>query len=194
VVTQELSGLLRDTIEIHDLGSLGAADDLGGGGAEAERLEVPVWHQSQTLWCWAAASSAIANFYVGREQWRQCQVAAGVVSSPDCCANGSACNAEASLRTALTVVGSFRELRDRCLTMDEITAEIRARRPIGVRTLWASGKGHFIAISGYRRTSDGDVINVEDPWYDASDVVYDRLVEAYPPDDGVWTHSYLTEP
>jgi len=73
------------------------------------------------------------------------------------------------------------------LTRQELSVEIAAGRPIGVRIQWVQGGGHFVTISGY---SD-DVVEVSDPWYGDSPVDYLTFKTRYQ-GIGRWSHSYRT--
>jgi hypothetical protein len=163
---------------------------LGGGTAyHIVGFHVPL--QEQDNWCWAAVAKGVAA-HVGAV-WQQCDIA-GLELGQSCCpagTNSGVCNLPWYLDLALTRVGHFRAMvGSPAPLVPQVSHEIHAHHPVGVRIGWSGGGGHFVAIRGYS-THGGQFVDVEDPWYHASTVTYAVLLSAYQ-GTGSWTHTYWT--
>jgi hypothetical protein len=175
---------------LNPIGGPFLAAPLGGGPA----CQIPGFHvplQEQTNWCWAGVAVGVAARYGA--VWQQCNLA-GLELGQQCCPAGTnpgACNVPYYLDRALARVGHFRTMIAGAAPFTpQVTAEINASRPVGVRIGWSGGGGHFVAIAGYS-TNGGQFVDVEDPWYSASTVTYAVLQSAYK-GTGTWTHTYWT--
>ena len=85
----------------------------------------------------------------------------------------------------------------RPLRFSEVQREIDAA-PARMRQIaWYGGGGHFVVISGYRLSASGlELVEVADPLFPSSTILYDVLVSAYqnaqePSGGGEWTASFL---
>ena len=80
------------------------------------------------------------------------------------------------------------------LSFAEIQSEIARNSPVGSRVAWFGGGGHFQAIVGWLVGHGGTkYIDVSDPIYLDTQIAYSEFVASYQ-SNGVWTHSYLTQP
>src|SRR6202521_391800 len=185
----DFDDLIASTREVHfpDLSASAVRAVVAPGSAH---LEFELWHQLMTMWCWAAVSSAIGNYYAGTELWTQCSVAS-LVRGKKCCPTNPVCNKGNSLKLALMDVGHLNRMFARPLSVADIQAQIDRRHPVGVRIARYNNGGHFIVIDGYSVSNDGELISVEDPWTGSHDVVYHELVTAYA-GKGSWSHAYVT--
>jgi hypothetical protein len=65
-----------------------------------------------------------------------------------------------------------------------------------VRIRWWNGSGHFVVISGYRRTADGhDSVEISDPWHENVLIPFEEFSHSYrsegrPNGGGTWSHTY----
>ena len=144
--------------------------------AQAQVLDVKNTEQEKTLWCWAASSKAILDYYkVVRQQcdiaeWVRVTATLNKYGSVNCCENGSdSCNywnwnyGEAgSIQDILVHFGNIQnEGLAYPLTKEQITSDIQKNRLFVIRWGWVNGNGgHFIVGHGI----DGDNIYFMNPW------------------------------
>lgn len=164
---------------------------------EQRYLHLTMQTQQQSNWCWAAVSTSVAHFYSSSSPWTQCSVVNAELGASTCCTNGSSssCNQPWYLDLALTRVGHLDHWAGGTATRQQIMTEIDHRRPLGVRIGWSGGGGHFVAIDGYEEDQnerDGGIVEVTDPIYGTSRLLYETLVSSYQ-STGSWTHSYWTK-
>lgn len=163
---------------------------LGGAPPDGNQLAFDCERQTQSQWCWAAVAVSVARYYSSRTGWSQCALVRAELHRATCCEDGAACDQPWYLDRALARVGhSDGGIAAGALSFAEITAEVDAREPIGVRIGWRSGGGHFIVIEGYSR-ADG-LVEVEDPIEGHAQMTYEALVGDYG-GAGAWTHTYRT--
>jgi len=160
-----------------------------------EKLDFAVQRQKQTNWCWAAVSASVAAFYNSKTPWTQCKVATAVTGTGCCGPTGAQppCNVPNYLERALSTVGHYRGRKVGTITYSSVKNQIASDNPIGVRVEWPNGDGHFVAIFGWRETSDGrQYIWVGDPNKGLREILLSDLRTGYGEDDGKWTHSYFS--
>lgn len=152
--------------------------------------------QLEELWCWAAVSVAVDQYFAPESTLTQCAVA-GRVFRRECCAEAEPCNQATSLATALETIDRRPRRLGHELAFGEIRAEIDAGRPVCVRIGWRGGGGHFVVIHGYWVSPSGvPHVDVADPLFPSGRWTYDDFVSAYQNGEvahggGVWTHTYL---
>jgi hypothetical protein len=153
--------------------------------------------QREDKWCWAAVSVTVDHYFSPGSTSTQCRVARNVLGVTQCCSDPDVCNTPAKLQTALTAVRKLKDTLTRPLEFDEIRQEIEAGRPVCVRIGWSGGGAHFVMISGYRLSASGaKLVEVADPLFPNSTILYDVLVSAYqnaqdPAGGGQWTATFL---
>ena len=153
--------------------------------------------QREDKWCWAAVSVSVDHYFSPGSASSQCRVARDVLGIAQCCSNPDDCNTPARLQAGLSVVGRLKAILLRPLQFNEIRREIDALRPVCVRIAWNGGGGHFVVISGYRLSASGaQLVEVADPLFPSSTVLYDVLISAYqnaqePLGGGQWTATFL---
>lgn len=158
------------------------------GGFVRLRPRVRLAPQGGRPWCWACVTSAIVNFYRGRDVLEPCRVA-NRYPPRDCCARPDGCNTEAALSNILDELRALEKpphgvLPHRAPNHDAIRAQIEANRIVAVLTRrW---DGHFVIVEAISRNRVGGVVRILDPERPAPQDV------AWPPDD--WAEWYATKP
>lgn len=154
--------------------------------------------QCHSNWCWAAVASSVSAFNDNSSTFTQCRIANLELHRQDCC--DSPCGADEvefnvphTLGSPLNRVGCLdRLVRDQRATRIEVQQELNAGRPLCVRTIWAGGGAHFLAIVGY--LPDSDSLVLEDPLYGPTpEISFDRFCTDYQDAGGVWTDTYYTK-
>lgn len=192
-------------------GTVNCQYNASGGGNESfflnmadQSLVFTMQHQTQTNWCWDAASCSIAAYYNPNTQWTQCTLANTVFGRADCCnldANGvSTCNwgcwPDVSSNGAgpgpLQAVGHYTKTLTSALTPVQLGAQIANSAPVVCNISWRGGGGHIVALRGRSLVSGVDHVSVGDPWYGDSDQVYNTFQTNYQ-GSGTWDHSYPTK-
>ncbi len=162
---------------------------------DGKKLKFGIEGQRQTNWCWAAVSVSIASYYDPHTRWTQCKVATSVTGG-NCCGPGASlppCNLPNFLEVALSMVGHHKKAIPRSASYSSLQTEIASDRPLGVRVEWPNGDGHFLAIFGWRTTSDGrKYISIGDPNKGIRQILISDLRTNYAEDGGKWTHSYYS--
>jgi hypothetical protein len=153
--------------------------------------------QDQNKWCWAAVTVAVNRFFDRSSTLDQCHVADHQLGRADCCPKDATCNQAWDLDAALDGEGNldppvqgtipFRQIRTRIGT---------AARPIACRVEYATGRGHFVAISGCRETDKNRWVLVEDPGRGAKIYhLWTTLKANFGGSAGAkWTDTYHTKP
>lgn len=146
--------------------------------------------QVQSLWCWAAVASSVAEFYERRGH-QQCLLATKVLRRDGCCTAPSTCNTMASLADALTAVESYAGKSEGTVPLESIQRQIDFKRPVGIRIGRDDGTGHVVSVIGYDDESgDSCTLEIGDPWTGRNFVRYGMLVSGY--GSGRWSHTYFT--
>lgn len=192
-------------------GTVNCQYNASGGGNESfflnmvdQNLNFVMQHQSQTNWCWDAASVSIAAYYTPNTAWTQCTLANTVFGRGDCCnldANGvSVCNwgcwpdaaPSANNPGPLQAVGHYTKTLTSALTPAQLGAQIANSAPVVCNISWAGGGGHIPVLRGRSLVNGIDHVSVGDPWYGDSDQTYNTFKTAYQ-GSGTWDHSYPTK-
>ncbi|MEP2103767.1 MAG: papain-like cysteine protease family protein [Parasphingorhabdus sp.] len=161
--------------------------------ATKNSLNFIMQNQTQTQWCWAAVSTSISLFYQSGSTWRQCKVANKAWSRTDCCGAGASglCNNPWYLDRALKLVEVFDRMTGASESFVASKSEIDSGNPLCLRVGWSNGGGHFLAIVGWRKTSNGnEYYDVDDPIYGRQTILKFQLESSYQ-GRGKWTHSYF---
>jgi hypothetical protein len=121
--------------------------------------------QADSNWCWAAVTASVANYYIGKDTWKQCELANLAFNRKDCC-NSSSCNKDLPLERALYLTRNVREFRAQVL-FEDIIKEIDDGRPIPIQLVpWKGDLAHMIVITGYDNDyPDKPKIEIQDPNY-----------------------------
>lgn len=148
--------------------------------------------QQQTLWCWAAVTSSIQQFYYGTGQ-TQCELANHFFSQTSCCTDGTTaqCNRCYDVATALQYANVLVRSEGGPVSMDVIRNEIDNQRPLGVGVAWATSGAHAMAIAGYYQILGDQLLLITDPWYGDSVIFYSQFPASYF-GGGSWFESWLT--
>ena len=139
---------------------------------QARTLTVPYIGQRTPVWCWAATSTMVLQYY--GVQVDQCQIVTTYLQR-DCCFFGVGdqfCGVTASLSTmqaAMQYGGVRSTYVPSPLTFDQIVNEIGAGRPI-IMAYRGSFSGHVVVLVGYNRANQTLVIY--DPFYGPVTVPY----------------------
>ena len=118
--------------------------------------------QTESNWCWAAASTSASHFYWWLSTWTQCRVANAELGHNDCCNSSvpSACNVPWFLDRALTRTNNFVSMMGQ-VSFQQVKNEIDAGRPVGARIGWNGGGGHFMMIYGYSRILSTEYFDID---------------------------------
>ena len=172
-----------------------AAAAVGGAGTlAANTLGFNMQAQTESNWCWAATSVSVSRFYWAASTWLQCKVAGLELHAGNCChtPTSAPCNVPWYLDRALTRTNNFVSISGP-LTFAQVSAEIDAGRPVGARTGWLGGGGHFMVIYGYSEDTDGtQYFDIDDPIYGKSHLKVTEFSASYQ-GSGTWTHAYITK-
>jgi len=158
-------------------------------------------HQEQDNWCWAATSCSVERFYNQVSTWTQCKIANSALVRNDCCGAGAGgpCNQGWYLDRVLQLVGHMNVFSNGVINPDQIDGEMGQGRPVGIRTAWAGGGAHFLALRGRYTLWDANQqayinwVSVSDPWYGDSEVLYSTFLNSYQ-GSGTWAQTYTTKP
>lgn len=164
------------------------------------RLNLNVQHQLQTNWCWSAVSVSVSLYYNPVSTWTQCSLVTTTFNT-DCCTDGSTatCNRSWYLDYALKTVGCLNYWEGSAIPYPNVQTTMNANTPMGVRTQWSNGGGHFLTIVGYATVTAANnsiyqYLYLSDPWYGNSMVLYSVFCTNYQNIGGTWTDSYFTQP
>lgn len=162
-------------------------------------LSVPTVIQSQTNWCWAAASKAVINYYGGEADENQIVETArahnpnyyGTVSCyknpvpANCNKSNSMYGATSSIEYLLKIWKINSLGTDSAISFTDLMTLINERKPIIGRIAWKNangqlnGGGHAVVLIGYNKVtySNGTV---------------EPLIAVMDPLDGIFTANYNT--
>jgi len=164
------------------------SDDLGS----TFKLE----RQLQSQWCWAAVSVSVRRHFDALSTWRQCSVADAVLTGGgQCCTDGAACNRTFQLDVALNQLDCLADSHSDIEPFSRIRSEIARGRPVCCFIDWQNGTGHFVVVTGWRRSPGGpEMVLVADPASGGTaDMPFNALRCAYAK-RGRWSWSYRTKP
>ena len=170
-----------------------AADLTAAAALDGKVLDMDVPHQEQDCWCWCAVTVGTAAFFDPTFDRSQCKAANRVLKRTDACQSPTdpAVNTMFALDDALAEFGLLRAFIPKPITFDEVALEIRAGNPVGAMVFFLdSGLRHVLAIRGFRK-SPIQMILVDDPLYEESEVPFDDFCRRYR-GTGVWKMTYLT--
>ena len=156
-------------------------------------MDFPNMQQAKGLWCWAAVSLSVEEYFNKGTLWTQCKIASEV-KQKDCCADSEQCDYADQLELALTKVGRFRRMLARRLTVPELRNELSAKYPVCARIGWCNGGGHYVVVAGYdaSKSADNPILEIADPWFGANPLSYTEF-SFYYNHRGKWTHTYLVK-
>ncbi|MET1088190.1 MAG: papain-like cysteine protease family protein, partial [Arthrobacter sp.] len=158
-----------------------------------KQLSFNMQAQTQSNWCWAAASTSVSHYYWWFSHWTQCKVCNAELNRNDACNSPvpAACNVPWYLDRALTRTKNYVSITGP-VTFAQIRAEIDAGRPLGARVGWNGGGGHFVVIYGYARIFGAQYVDIDDPIYGKSHLRLSDFSSNYQ-GSGTWTHTYYTK-
>jgi len=168
------------------------------GGSAANVLNFSIESQKQTNWCWAAVSKSVALYYSKTPHWTQCEVATKAlkleIGNIPCCASptNQKCNIPWYLGRALDVVGAFKKRVDKAESLSTVKNEISNDNPLCVRVGWRTGGGHFLAILGWKETTNVSYLEIDDPIHGRQTIKETKFRNNYR-GSGTWTHSYFVK-
>jgi len=61
--------------------------DIWGNLIQSRQLAFAMQAQTESNWCWAAASTSVSHYYWFLSTWTQCRVANAELGRGDCCAS-----------------------------------------------------------------------------------------------------------
>jgi MYXO-CTERM domain-containing protein len=129
--------------------------------SSAKVIGVPEIFQQQTMWCWAANTHCVLEYY--GNPMVQCEIVEYAHSNNSCCASPGSCNNGGSMNNIQDPLDHFGSIDSYnysgALSQAEIIEEIDNYRPF-VIGWWMGGGGHVVVGHGYQ---DDDVY-VMDPW------------------------------
>ncbi len=159
----------------------------------SKQLSFTMQAQTQSNWCWAAASTSVSHYYWWFSHWTQCKVCNAELNRTDACNSPvpAACNVPWYLDRALTRTRNYVSITGP-VTFAQIRAEIDAGRPLGARVGWSGGGGHFMVIYGYARIFGQQYLDIDDPIYGKSHLRLSDFSSNYQ-GSGTWTHTYYTK-
>jgi hypothetical protein len=135
-------------------------------------------------------ATGVGNWFEGGGSHELCEVASRYLGA-SCCPELVACNQDERLSDVLQSIGHLASSENRRLSFDEVIAEIRRDRPVGVRVRWRQGPlGHVMVISGYICRQGERWLVLEDSLFGHNE----RLVREFPnfKIPSTWNYSYLT--
>lgn len=160
-----LPSFLGPAVKVPD-NRVGLLDKSLEAARSATPIEVPIVVQSQLLsnWCWAAVTASVREYFAEPNSKAQCEVATEFLVI-QCCPPGpdifnNPRNREYNIKTALGANSPGQPIK-RPLVAGEITASVKAGRPVCCVIRWENGRLHFVLLTGFVAGS-GSVI-VRDP-------------------------------
>jgi hypothetical protein len=146
--------------------------------------------QEQDEWCWAAVSLSVERYFSPTSPLTQCMIA-GQLLGARCCDDPEACNQPAKLQDALKLVRRLTgDPTAGPLSFTDIQKDLDGGRPVCLRIGWDGGGGHFVILVGYGLSRSGArLVEVEDPLYGSSIVIYEEFISRYL-SSGQWTATY----
>jgi hypothetical protein len=170
-------------------------------------------HQEESQWCWTAVATSVARKYDPNSALMQCDVACALYKSQNtplaCCGiDRPTCNQPQALSDVLRITGNLSGNAidregvpiDHIADFDFLAAQIGQDRPVCIRIGWPPDctLGHFIVITGFRKTDTGELmVDVQDPEDDAVDdpkaITIAELTTNYALVGGKWTWTYRTQ-
>jgi hypothetical protein len=156
--------------------------------------------QAHSEWCWAAVGVSIKHYFSPDSKLRQCELADEVLGTVD-----EACkeqfdpnlNTTEYLQHVLSHLGALQQTMEGPLAFDDIHAQIVGKcLPVCAEIEWFGllPGGHFVVVYGCPVTASGEQwVDVADPFYGFSTILYDEFVNSYL-NDGEWAYTFLVKP
>lgn len=178
--SSRLPRLLPTLLAAALVASCGSATGTHGGGGIAPRTTLEYGRlpyldhvpQTQSRWCWAAASATIINSAQGTD-YSACEIASQALGR-NCCASPGSCNVTNSVYAFPHILrphGFGSGVLEGTVPFDRMKREIDAGRPVLIRVESPFGEGHFVVLVGYdiaRVDATGEILRhvlVSDPMY-----------------------------
>jgi hypothetical protein len=131
---------------------------------EEKILNVPLYAQQTSMWCWAGSGEMIMTFLGGHVA--QCTQANSRFGRSDCCNTPT---------PAACVQGGWPEYNKwgfafsstpwgTALTWAQLKGQIDINKPIGFSWGWTGGGGHYMVAKGYTTSGGVNQVAVNDPW------------------------------
>ncbi len=137
---------------------------------------------------WAAVGHSVSMYYNKKSSIRR--ITSGVKKMDQAVQGPVLSNATSSLKNALKVTGSHRQLMHKQLSPSHIKKEIQNKRPVCVRfQLEGSSSGHYVVIYGFTQNRNNLTLHIADPWDGYHDVDYEFMPLHF---KASWTNTYLT--
>ncbi|GGX85730.1 papain-like cysteine protease family protein [Streptomyces hiroshimensis] len=148
--------------------------------------DINMQKQEKTQWCWDASGNTIAAYWgYNYTQTQFCDLAHAATGVS--CANqpatlGDMAGAWGRMGFSNTGTGVSSSL-----SFNEVSNEVNAGRPMGVRIGWTSGGGHMNVVYGYDESDN--TIGVGDPWPDTQTYTWWKYADYVSNSSFKWTHS-----
>lgn len=186
---------MSDSFQGSSFRSLGLAP-ISSGAATVERLDVTINGQEHDEWCWAAVAVTVSNYFRGRlnprqpAEWNQCDVVKKIRNLDRLSCDDPELDKPGDLRDALIKTRNLAmtKLGFDSSVIQDIQAEIIAKRPVGVRVAWDRGGAHVCLITGFSATG----FHIEDPALDQSEMPFTIGFLEYQRQSSTCTHLYFT--
>ena len=136
---------------------------------EQHLLNVPHRAQEGRLWCWAACVQMVLE--LNNKHMHQCEIVRKMLNQdthpcgPDFQSRNDSCD-PTKMGPTWERCGMEVKPHTGTLKIDEIKAEIAAKRPIQVGIMWHLGSGHAVLIKGWAATTP-ETLLIDDPLRDS---------------------------
>lgn len=145
-------------------------------------IDVPLFSQQRTLWCWAACAKMVLHSL--GENVRQCRIANSLLDN-NCCAAScgkTCCNNDCSEDDVATVYEAFgvnADFHDGMVSFSTLQEEISDNGSlVEVAIDWPGDNGgHLLVVNGWSRYQNVRWVNVKDPIYGEGEIRYSELIE-----------------
>jgi len=171
----------------------GRAIRMGAPSSPGVKLGVPQKYQQQKNWCWAACAEMVLSYY--GHVTEQCHIANWLFNQALCCTSGSSdqCDKGCQVPDVCRVYGNYgiksAPSSGANVSFAMLQSEISGSRPVEVGLSWRTGGSHLVIVCGWRTTSVGQYVRVNDPSSGPQSILYTDLLAAY--GVGQWTHTWI---
>jgi hypothetical protein len=158
----------------------------------------PMEQQAHSEWCWAAVGVSIERYFSPASHLKQCELANEVLGSDKSCNDQMPpeLNTAEYLQNVLRHLGALHQTLEGPLAFCDIYTQIVGERlPVCAEIEWFGllPGGHFVVVYGCPVTASGEQwVDVADPFYGFSTMLYDEFVNSYL-DDGEWAYTFLVK-
>jgi len=193
--SENLLGLGVGTAYMFDVGdgflAMGNAANLAYSPPAIANFSIQI--QDQSNWCWLAGVASIANYYLGRSSWQQCDLANKLLGQTTCCSDGSTtqCDQPGQVDDALDATGNRGQFFSVGVSLDSLATELAAGRPVIAGVYWADSVGHGFVITGVHPNGD---IDTYDPANGQMARQNYNMFKQHQPGGGVWRETDFTVP